>query len=123
MARGPLALRRVRQAEYLMEPFRARRDEFLRKLHRRPVVMGILNVTPDSFFDGGRFHNIEAAVSHAKKLAAEGCDIVDVGGESVRPGAAPVSAAVEVARIEPIVARLASSVDAPVSIDTSKAQV
>jgi len=106
-----------------MEPFRARRDEFLRKLHRRPVVMGILNVTPDSFFDGGRFLNIEAALSHARRLAADGGDIVDVGGESVRPGAAPVSAAVELVRIEPIVARLASSLDVPISIDTSKAQV
>jgi dihydropteroate synthase len=106
-----------------MEPFRARRDEFLRKLHRRPVVMGILNVTPDSFFDGGRFLGIEAAASHAKKLVAEGADILDIGGESARPGAAPVSTAVELARIEPIVARLASSLDAPLSIDTSKAQV
>src|SRR5215831_15261953 len=123
MARGPLALRRVRQEGNLMEPFRARRDEFLRKLHRRPVVMGILNVTPDSFFDGGRFLNIEAALSHARRLAADGGDIVDVGGESVRPGAAPVSAAVELVRIEPIVARLASSLDVPISIDTSKAQV
>jgi dihydropteroate synthase len=85
--------------------------------------MGILNVTPDSFSDGGRFDRIEAAVRHASALAAAGCDIVDVGGESVRPGATPVSADAELRRIEPVVAKLAETTDLPVSIDTGKASV
>src|SRR5262249_12409702 len=85
--------------------------------------MGIVNVTPDSFFDGGRLQNVDAAVAHARKLVAEGAAIVDVGGESARPGAVPITAADELARIEPVLARLADSIDAPFSIDTSKAEV
>jgi len=84
--------------------------------------MGILNVTPDSFFDGGRLQDVEAAVAHARKLIAEGCAIVDVGGESARPGAVPITAADELARVEPVLSSLAR-IDAPVSIDTSKAEV
>lgn len=99
------------------------RDAFLRKLGTRPVVMGILNLTPDSFSDGGRFHTIEAAVRHAQALAAGGCDIVDIGGESVRPGAMPVAADDELKRIEPVVAALAQTLEPPLSIDTSKASV
>jgi len=105
------------------EPFRVRRDTFMGKVRRRPVVMGILNVTPDSFFDGGRFQDIAAAVSHANKLAADGCDIVDIGGESARPGAVPVSPTDELARLEPVVAELTRLTDVPLSIDTTKAQV
>jgi dihydropteroate synthase len=99
-----------------------RRDAFLQNLHLGPVVMGILNVTPDSFFDGGRLQDVEAAVAHARKLIAEGCAIVDVGGESARPGAVPITAADELARVEPVLSSLAR-IDAPVSIDTSKAEV
>ena len=69
---------------------RARRDAFLDKIKSRPAVMGILNVTPDSFSDGGRFQAVDAAVAHAKTMVSEGCDIIDVGGESTRPGAIPV---------------------------------
>ena len=100
-----------------------KRDQFLHTLARRPAVMGILNVTPDSFSDGGQFNNFSAALAQAKRLAAEGCDIIDIGGESTRPGATPVSAADELARIEPVVAALAGELDVPLSIDTSKAQV
>jgi dihydropteroate synthase len=103
--------------------FRARRDAFLRKIGVRPVVMGILNLTPDSFSDGGRFPTIAAAVAHANRLAADGCDIVDVGGESTRPDATAVSEAEEWARIEPVLAELARNLDAPLSIDTYKARV
>ncbi|MFL6949103.1 MAG: dihydropteroate synthase [Xanthobacteraceae bacterium] len=99
-----------------------RRDAFLQNLHLGPVVMGILNVTPDSFFDGGRLQDVAAAVAHARKLIAEGCAIVDVGGESARPGAVPITAADELARVEPVLSSLAR-IDAPVSIDTSKAEV
>jgi dihydropteroate synthase len=107
----------------MREALRVRRDAFLHKLHLGPVVMGILNVSPDSFFDGGRLQDIDATVAHAQKLVAEGCAIVDVGGESTRPGAVAITAADEIARVEPVLARLAHSVDAPFSIDTSKAAV
>jgi dihydropteroate synthase len=102
---------------------RARLDGFLAKIGTRPIVMGILNLTPDSFSDGGKFVAAEAALSHARSMAAEGCDIIDVGGESTRPGAVPVSDAEELARLEPVLTMLASSLDIPLSIDTYKANV
>ena len=85
--------------------------------------MGVLNVTPDSFSDGGRFLHPEAAVAHGRRLAHEGADLIDVGGESTRPGAAPVSAEEELHRVIGVVEALASEVDVPLSIDTSKAEV
>ena len=93
-----------------------------------PVVMGILNVTPDSFSDAGRHLDADAAVEHGRRLAAEGAAIVDVGGESTRPGADPVTAAEELERTIPVVERLASGRDTGpaglrVSIDTTKAEV
>jgi dihydropteroate synthase len=84
--------------------------------------MGIVNVTPDSFSDGGRFLDPEAAVAHGRALRAEGADVLDVGGESTRPGAAPVGADAERARVEPVVAALAAE-GAVVSVDTTKASV
>jgi dihydropteroate synthase len=102
---------------------RARLDGFLAKIGTRPIVMGILNLTPDSFSDGGSFVAAEAALSHAKRMATEGCDIIDVGGESTRPGAVPVSDAEELARIEPVMSTLAGTLDIPFSIDTYKANV
>jgi dihydropteroate synthase len=102
---------------------RARRDAFLGKIGTRPVVMGILNLTPDSFSDGGRFVGAEAALARAKRLSVEGCDIIDVGGESTRPGAVPVSEPEELARIEPVLACLAGTLEVPVSIDTYKSKV
>jgi dihydropteroate synthase len=102
---------------------RAKLDEFLTKIGTRPIVMGILNLTPDSFSDGGNFVAAEAALSHAKRMAAEGCDIIDVGGESTRPGAVPVSEAEELARIKPVLTTLAGTLDVPLSIDTYKANV
>jgi dihydropteroate synthase len=102
---------------------RARRDSFLSKIGSRPVVMGILNLTPDSFSDGGQFQDFDGAIAHAKAMVADGCDIVDVGGESTRPGATPVPEADELARIAPVLERLASAVDVAISIDTYKAGV
>jgi dihydropteroate synthase len=102
---------------------REKRDAFLRRIGSRPVIMGILNLTPDSFSDGGRFQTVDAAISHARRMAADGCDIVDVGGESTRPGATAVSETDELARVEPILAELAHMLDIPVSIDTYKAKV
>jgi dihydropteroate synthase len=89
----------------------------------RPLVMGILNVTPDSFSDGGRCADPAAAIARGRQLAAEGADIVDVGGESTRPGAAAVDAAEELRRVVPVVERLAGETQALVSVDTTKAAV
>ncbi len=90
----------------------------------RPIVIGILNVTPDSFSDGGRFLSVDAAVARAGELLAEGADMLDVGGESTRPGATPVSPADEEARVVPVVQEiLARWPDALLSVDTVKARV
>ncbi len=85
--------------------------------------MGVVNVTPDSFSDGGRYADTACAVAHGRQLAADGAAILDVGGESTRPGAAPVDAAEELRRTEAVVRELAASTGVPVSIDTSKAAV
>ncbi len=89
----------------------------------RPLVMGIVNVTPDSFSDGGRFDSPERALTHALTLVEEGADILDVGGESTRPGAEPVSAQEEMDRVVPVIERIVAETDMPVSIDTIKAGV
>ena len=90
---------------------------------RQPRLMGILNVTPDSFSDGGRFFDADAALAHARAMAAGGADILDIGGESTRPGAAEVTDADEVARTAPVIAALRNGYDGPLSIDTRKAAV
>lgn len=89
----------------------------------RPRIMGVLNITPDSFSDGGRYLDPEVALSHARKMVAEGADIIDVGGESTRPGAVRVSVEDEIARVVPVIARLSAELPVPVSVDTSKASV
>jgi dihydropteroate synthase len=89
----------------------------------RAAVMGIVNVTPDSFSDGGRFLDPDAAVAHGIELAGQGADVLDVGGESTRPGAAPVPADEELRRVIPVVERLAATTRVPVSVDTTKATV
>ncbi|MBM4318395.1 MAG: dihydropteroate synthase [Deltaproteobacteria bacterium] len=89
----------------------------------RTLVMGILNVTPDSFSDGGRHLEREAAIARGLELAAQGADLIDVGGESTRPGAPPVDAATEAARVVPVIAALADRLDLPLSIDTTKPEV
>ena len=85
--------------------------------------MGIVNVTPDSFSDGGQFFDADAAVAHGLQLAADGADLLDIGGESTRPYSEPVPAADELQRVLPVVERLARQVQIPISIDTSKAAV
>ncbi|HOA51789.1 MAG: dihydropteroate synthase [Thermogutta sp.] len=92
-------------------------------LTRRPLLMGILNVTPDSFSDGGRYFDHQAAIEHGEQLAAEGADILDIGGESTRPGAEPVPLEEELRRVIPVVEALAPRLSIPISIDTSKAMV
>jgi dihydropteroate synthase len=88
-----------------------------------PRVMGVLNVTPDSFSDGGRYADLDAAVARAERMVEEGAAIVDVGGESTRPGASPVSSDEEIRRVVPVIERLVSRVAVPVSVDTSKPEV
>ncbi|HEX8129368.1 MAG TPA: dihydropteroate synthase [Pyrinomonadaceae bacterium] len=90
----------------------------------RTLVMGVLNVTPDSFSDGGRFFDLERASAHAAEMLADGADIIDIGGESTRPGGAGVSTEEEVRRIVPVVERLRAQLpDALISVDTTKAEV
>ncbi len=88
--------------------------------HPAVRIMGILNVTPDSFSDGGRFHHLDAALSGARMMAEDGADVVDVGGESTRPGAQPVGLADELERVVPVVEAIASELSVSISIDTSK---
>lgn len=88
-----------------------------------PRLMGIVNVTPDSFSDGGQFDSVLAASDHALRLADEGADILDIGGESTRPGAAPVSLEEELQRVLPVVRELVRQARVPISVDTSKAEV
>ena|SRR5690606_38547442 len=85
----------------------------------RPLVMGILNITPDSFSDGGRYHGLEAALSHAEQMIANGVDIIDIGGESTRPGTEPLSLEEEMQRVLPVVYALRDC-GKPLSIDTYK---
>ena len=89
----------------------------------RPAVMGVLNVTPDSFSDGGRFAVAEAAVRHALRMADEGAAIIDIGGESTRPGAEPVNEQEELDRVVPVIEAIRRELDIPVSVDTSKPAV
>lgn len=86
-------------------------------------VMGILNVTPDSFSDGGNYVDIDQAISHAKEMVKHGADIIDIGGESTRPGYEVISVEEEVARVVPVIKRLSKEIEVPISIDTYKAEV
>ena len=92
-------------------------------LGERTLVMGILNITPDSFSDGGKFFDMEAAVKHALEMVEQGIDIIDVGGESTRPKADPVSLEMELERVIPVIERLVKEVKVPISVDTYKAEV
>ena len=101
--------------------FRARQFEF--RFPRPALVMGIVNVTPDSFSDGGKFLDADSAVAHALELVAQGAEILDIGGESTRPGAAPVSEAEELQRVIPVIEQLAAKTKVALSIDTLKPMV
>jgi dihydropteroate synthase len=89
----------------------------------RTGIMGVVNVTPDSFSDGGKFLSLESAVAQGRKLAADGADILDIGGESTRPFAEPVPVDVEIERVIPVIEQLAAEISIPISIDTMKAEV
>ncbi|MEQ2005484.1 MAG: dihydropteroate synthase [Limisphaerales bacterium] len=101
--------------------WRAGRHEF--RFPRLTLVMGVLNVTPDSFSDGGKFFSVEAALERAGHMIREGADLLDVGGESTRPGATPVSAAEEIRRVVPVIKELALRLQVPISVDTQKPEV
>ncbi len=90
---------------------------------QEPLIMGILNVTPDSFSDGGQFIDFDSAIKQAKQMLVDGADIIDIGGESTRPGAADVSEDEELHRVVPLIEALSKELDVPISIDTSKAVV
>ena len=90
---------------------------------KKTYIMGILNVTPDSFSDGGDFTNVEIALKHAKDMVDEGADIIDLGGESTRPGHTFVSAQEEIKRIVPVISRLKEEINVPISVDTYKSEV
>ncbi len=102
---------------------RARRDAILSRATRESLIMGILNVTPDSFSDGGQTYDPQAALMRALEMTEEGADIVDVGGESTRPGAELVSETVELGRIWRVISAVSEATNAPVSVDTYKAGV
>ena len=98
-------------------------EGFRRDLGQTPLIMGIVNVTPDSFSDGGQFLDHQSAVDQALKLVAEGADILDVGGESTRPGADEVPLDEELRRVIPVIQQLSCATSIPISVDTSKAEV
>lgn len=106
-----------------MPPATLRWKRYELPLDRRTAIMGIVNVTPDSFSDGGRFYDVDAAVAQAERMVREGADIIDIGGESTRPYADNVTADEEMARVIPVIERLAPRIPAPISIDTTKAVV
>ncbi len=105
-----------------VESLSVQAGDYLLQFNRRTLVMGILNVTPDSFSDGGKYINRDDAINHGIKLAAEGSDIVDIGGESTRPGAEPLSLEDELNRVIPVIKELAKEVQIPISIDTYKSE-
>jgi len=89
----------------------------------RTLIMGILNVTPDSFSDGGQFVTVDTALAHAEKMIAEGADIIDVGGESTRPGSEPITIEEEIQRVVPVIEALVRRTNTPISVDTTKSEV
>jgi dihydropteroate synthase len=90
---------------------------------KKTLIMGILNITPDSFSDGGKFFNLENAIKHAEQMVEQGADIIDIGGESTRPGHTPLSAEEELERVIPVIKAISKQIKVPISIDTFKAQV
>lgn len=100
-----------------------KRNSQLNGADNRPLVMGIVNVTPDSFSDGGRFNGLNMALAHARQLIADGADVLDIGGESTRPGSTPVAADEEIARVVPVIEAIRAEWDGVISIDTMKPEV
>ncbi len=123
--RQPFGLSEIAvEVERALRQYTAHGTRTIRGAHRsltvgdRPRVMGVVNVTPDSFFDGGKYLDPVVAIAQAERLAQEGADVIDIGGESTRPGAEPISAEVEWARVEPVITALHGRLSVPLSIDT-----
>jgi dihydropteroate synthase len=108
---------------YIRKSYRIEWNGHILELGGRTRIMGVLNVTPDSFSDGGRFFDPGAAVAHGERLAVEGADIIDIGGESTRPFSEPVQNEEEIRRVVPVITELAKRIQVPISIDTTKAAV
>lgn len=106
-----------------MEPYTLTWAGHSLELGKRALIMGILNTTPDSFSDGGKFETFTDAIAHARRMIADGVDLIDIGGESSRPFSDPVSEAVEIERTVPVIRQLVQETDIPLSIDTKKAAV
>src|SRR5438128_1018664 len=104
-------------------PIRWRARAYTLPAQERVLIMGVLNVAPDSFSDGGRYLGVEAAVARAEQIEAEGADLLDLGGESSRPGSQPVPLDIELARVLPVLTALAGRIRIPISVDTTKAEV
>lgn len=100
-----------------------RHDKGYLEIGEKTLVAGVLNVTPDSFHDGGKYNNLENALNRAREMIEDGADIIDIGGESTRPGSSYVSADEEIRRVMPIIKELSKETDIPISIDTYKAEV
>ena len=100
-----------------------RHDKEYLEIGGKTLVAGVLNVTPDSFHDGGKYNNLENALNRAREMIEDGADIIDIGGESTRPGSSYVSADEEIRRVMPIIKELSKETDIPISIDTYKAEV
>jgi dihydropteroate synthase len=115
--------RRTLNAADMFEALRSPRARIAGLAFDRPRIMGVLNVTPDSFSDGGRHAGAEVAIDHAFRLEEDGADIIDIGGESTRPGAEPISVAEELTRVIPVIEALAGKTRALISIDTRHAEV
>ena len=119
----------MQRENYFKKHLKERRKMLLKcrdkkiELGKRTLIMGILNVTPDSFSDGGKYNNIEIAVKQAEKLIKDGADIIDIGGESTRPGHEQISEEEEIARVVPVIEKISSELDTVISIDTYKHKV
>jgi dihydropteroate synthase len=111
------------KVENSLEPFLLSFRKQIYLLKERTLIMGVLNITPDSFSDGGEFFSFEDAVSQGKKLAAEGADLLDVGGESTRPGSRPLGEEEEIRRVVPVIKELCGQIPIPISVDTRRAEV
>ncbi len=108
---------------YELSPLRLRRNNFTFNWQKKTFLMGILNVTPDSFSDGGEFNNTESALSQAQYMIENGADIIDIGGQSTRPGAEQISLEAEINRVIPVIKAIRKNYSIPISIDTTRAKV
>ena len=108
---------------HILDKITKRRPKICRISFDTPTIMGILNVTPDSFSDGGKYSTLNAATEHCMSMVSAGADIIDIGGESTRPGAAELDAAQEISRVIPVLDKVAKEIQVPISIDTRKSEV